>query len=81
MGKRTDPEDYNMMEITVAKAICRAQGDFNWKYLKDVDGNPSTAYAYYEYLKMGRAALKELQKLFAKNQCEGNFPRFLKGQK
>lgn len=49
-------------ELSVAKAVCDAHGEFDWKYLKDVEGNPSTAYAYYDYLKMARAAIKEIAK-------------------
>lgn len=53
------------IEVKVAAAICRAQGDFNWRYLRDVEGNPSTAYAYYQYLKMGKAAVRTIEKLYA----------------
>ena len=53
------------VEVKVAAAICRSQGDFTWRYLRDVDGNPSTAYAYYEYLRMGRAAVRCIEKLYS----------------
>jgi hypothetical protein len=47
-------------ELKIAKVICDAQGDFDWKYLKDVKGNPSTAYAYYDYIETARKVIKKL---------------------
>jgi len=44
----------------VAKAICGAEGTYDWKYLKDLDGNPSTAWKYLEYIKMAEAAINAL---------------------
>lgn len=65
------------LEVRVAAAICRAQGQFRWRYLRDVEGNPSTAYVYYEYLRMGRAAVREMEKIYAK----GSVGRWLKEQR
>jgi len=68
---------YRGIEIMAARAICQAEGDYCWRYLKDVEGNPSTAWKYDQYLKMGRAAVHVLEKAFAK----GNMGRWLKEQK
>lgn len=48
-------------ELTVAKHLCDAQGEYNWRYLKDVEGNPSTAYAYYDYIEMAQKVIKSLR--------------------
>jgi hypothetical protein len=47
-------------ELKIAKVLCWAQGEFDWKYLKDVEGNPSTAYAYDNYVEMARKVIKKL---------------------
>lgn len=62
---RLKPENMRPIEVMVARAICQAHKEFRWRYLKDVDGNPSTAYAFYDYLRMGRAAVKEIEKRYA----------------
>lgn len=77
--RRGRSDDYTVLEITAARAICQAQGNHSWVHLKDVHGNPSTDSEYYDYLRTGRCVVKEINKLFAKNQCNGTFPRFLKG--
>jgi len=51
---------HKTLEVKVGEAICRAEGEFEWKYLQDVDGNPSTAYAYKRYIKMAKAAIKAI---------------------
>lgn len=48
-------------ELTIAKHLCDAQGQFNWQYLKDIEGNPSTAYAYYDYIDMAQKVIKKLR--------------------
>lgn len=60
-SRKLNPKEMRPIEVAVARAICRAHGEFRWQYLKDVDGNPSTAYAFYDYLRMGRAAVKEME--------------------
>lgn len=62
---KLNPKNMRPIEVKVAAAICQAQGEFRWRYLKDVKGNPSTAYAFYEYLRMGRAAVRTVEKLFS----------------
>ena len=57
----------NKSILAVAKAICQAEGEYEWKYLKDVTGNPSTADAYYAYLKMAEVAIKALDKFDSKH--------------
>jgi hypothetical protein len=47
-------------ELKIAKILCDAQGDYAWKYLKDVRGNSSTAYAYYDYIEMAQKVIKKL---------------------
>lgn len=47
-------------ELRIAKVLCDAQDEYNWKYLKDVEGNPSTAYAYYDYIEMARKVITAL---------------------
>lgn len=63
--KRINPQEMRPVDVKVAQAICRAHGHYKWRYLKDVKGNPSTAFAFYEYLKMGRAAVVTVEKLYA----------------
>jgi len=48
-------------ELTIAEHLCDAQGEYNWRYLKDVKGNPSTAYAYYDYIGMAQKLIKKLR--------------------
>jgi hypothetical protein len=43
----------------IAKVLCNTQGDFDWDGLRDIEGNPSTAYAYHQYMKMARAVIKK----------------------
>ena len=74
---RLKADNMRGIELKVAAAICQAQKQFNWRYLKDVEGNPSTAYAYYDYLKMARAAVRTIEKLYAGGQCG----KWLKEQK
>lgn len=62
---RLNEKTMRPIEVKVAQALCRAQGDFNWKYLRDVARNPSSAYTYYEYLRLGRVAVKTIEKLYA----------------
>lgn len=64
-------------EVKTAKAICDAHGEFNWKYLRDTEGNPSTAYAYFDYLRMGRAAVRVIEKLYA----GGNVGKAIKAER
>lgn len=53
------------VEAKVAAAICRADGRFYWRFIRDTKGNPSTAYVYRDYLRMGRAAVRTVEKLYA----------------
>lgn len=48
-------------ELAIAKHLCDAQGQYNWRYLKDVEGNPSTSYAYYDYIEMAQKVIKKLR--------------------
>lgn len=56
--KHTKPTKF---ELTIARHLCDAQGQYVWKYLKDVEGNPSTSYAYYDYIEMAQKVIKKLR--------------------
>jgi preprotein translocase subunit Sss1 len=45
----------------VAKAIAEVDG-YRWKFLKDVENNPSTADDYRRILRMARAAIRAVRK-------------------
>lgn len=55
--KHGDPTKF---ELKIAKMLCDAQGEYIWKYIKDVDGNPSTAFAYYDYIAFAQKVIKKL---------------------
>jgi len=54
--------DHEKLIKAVAKTLCKVEGEYDWRYLKNVKGNPSTAWKYEEYLKMATAVIKALQK-------------------
>ena len=69
MSETCNHESYNptckhakptKFELKIAKVLCDAQGEYNWRYLKDVEGNPSTAYAYYDYIEFAQKVIKKL---------------------
>lgn len=62
---RLKESEMRPVEVLAARAICKAHGDYSWRHLRDVKGNPSTAFAYYEYLRMGRAAVRAIEKAYA----------------
>lgn len=44
-------------ELKVAKALCDAQGEYAWKWLK----GESCEYAYYDYIEMAMKVIKTLR--------------------
>jgi hypothetical protein len=55
--RHTQPSKF---ELKIARVLCDAQGDYDWKYLKDIKGNPSTAYAYFDLIEMAQKVIKKL---------------------
>lgn len=50
------------IEVKVAAAICRIDGRFSWKHIRNIKDNPKTAHVYYNYLRMGKIAVKTIEK-------------------
>lgn len=48
-------------ELRVAKVLCDAQGEYDWAGVRDVRGNPSTAYAFYDYIEMAQKVIRKLK--------------------